>query len=244
MSAADVARAYAAARDVFDLRELWGEVEALDGKIEVATQVELFRQLTIFAARTTLWFLRNAQHPLNVKKLMEEYKPGIRHYIAGYEKMISSSIASAYKEKIVRFSEKHVPEPLALRIARLEILSSACDVVQVSNDGKRTLDEVGKLYFEVGAMLRLGWLRRQASRMGAASHWDRLATYSLTSSLFDQQRRVTASAIAAGSLKSWTASHQKNIDRFIAFIDDLKSDDAMTLPKLVIAVKKAEEVGR
>lgn len=243
MSTADVARAFVATRDAFGLRELWEEVEALDGKIAVDTQVELFRQLTLFAARGTLWFLRNAPQPLNVAKIIEEYKTGIRNYTARYEAMISSSIAHAYKEKIERFTAQKVPEPLVVHIARLEILSSACDVVHVSNDSRRPLEEVGKLYFEVGAMLGLGWLRRQASRMGAASHWDRLAIHSLISSLFDEQRRVTAMVIEKGTLADWSNAHKKEIDRFIAFIDDLKSGDAMTLPKLVIAVKKAEVVG-
>jgi glutamate dehydrogenase len=244
MSCADAARAYAAGRDAFSLRELWEEVEALDGKIEVGTQVELFRQLTIFAWRVTSWFLRNAPQPLNVGKIMQEFKTGIHNYTARYEAMISSSIAQAYREKIERFTSQKVPEPLVTHIARLEILSSACDVVRVSNDSRRPLEEVGKLYFEVGAMLKLGWLRREASRMGPVSHWDRLAVDSLISSLFDQQRRVTASVIGKGALQDWSASHKKEIDRFIAFMDDLKSGDVMTLPKLVIAARKAEEVGR
>jgi glutamate dehydrogenase len=244
MGPAEVARAYAAARDAFGLRELWAEVEALDGKIAVETQVELFRQLTLFAARATHWFLRNAPQPINVGKLMDEFKSGIRTYIASYQSIISSSIAQAYKEKIERFTKQQVPEELAVSIARLEILSSACDVVRVSNDSKRPLEEVGKLYFEMGAMLRLGWLRRQASRMAATTHWDRLAVHSLINSLFDQQRRVTALVIEKGTLTDWSNLHNKDITRFTAFMDDLKGSEAMTLPKLVIAAKKIEEVGR
>jgi NAD-specific glutamate dehydrogenase len=80
--------------------------------------------------------------------------------------------------------------------------------------------------------------------MGAVSHWDRLAGYSLISSLFDEQRRLTASVIEKGTLAEWSAAHKKQTDRFIAFIDDLKTDNAMTLPKLVIAARKVEEVGK
>jgi glutamate dehydrogenase len=158
--------------------------------------------------------------------------------------MISSSIDHAYKEKIERFTKEGVPEELAVQIARLEILSSASDVVQVSNDKNRPLDAVGKLYFEVGAMLRLGWLRRQASRMGAVAHWDRLAVHSLISTLFDHQRRLAASVIDKGTIAEWTTAHKREIERFNAFVDDLKASDTMTLPKLVIAAKKIGEVGQ
>jgi glutamate dehydrogenase len=210
----------------------------------VATQTELFRQVTLFVARATLWFLRNAPQPIDVTGIIAGYGPGIRTYMECYESIISTSIAKAYQEKIERLTTQQVPPALATLIGRLEILSSACDVVRVSNDSKRPLADVGALYFQLGAVLKLGWLRRQASRMGAQSHWDRLAVHSVIGSLFDEQRRLTASVIAAGTLEGWCKAHTKEIERFTAFIADLKTSDAMTLPKLVIAAKKVEEVGR
>ncbi len=244
MRTADVARAYAAARDLFGLRLLWAQIEALDGKIEAPVQAELFRQTTIFVDRTTRWFLRNAPQPLDVAILVKELESGIHRYMESYESIISDSVAKAYKQKIERFTAQQVPETLAIAMARLEILSSACDIVRVSNTSGKPLAEVGALYFQLGATLRLGWLRRQASRMAGQSHWERIAVYSIIGSLFDEQRRLTASVMAKGTLEEWCGAHEKDIERFSAFIADLKTSDTMTLPKLVIAAKKVEEVGR
>jgi len=244
MNYADVARAYITARDAFHLRALWEDIEALDGKVEASVQAELFRQVTLFVARTTQWFLRNGAQPLDVSKLIGGFKAGIQAYMACYESIISESINKAYHEKIERLVAQQVPQALATSIARLEIMSSACDVVQVSNDNNRPLAEVGRLYFEIGAKLRLGWLRRQASRMNVTSHWDRLAVYSIIGSLFDEQRRLTSSVLATGALEEWSKTHASDIERFGDFVADLKTGDTMTLPKLVIAAKKAQEVGK
>jgi glutamate dehydrogenase len=244
LASADVARAYVAARDIFGLRELWAEVEALDGKVHPASQVELFRQITFFVARVTLWFLRNVPQPLDIGTVFSEFQKGIAAYTACYKDIITPAIRESYQEKVERFTQEQIPEALAAAIAGLDVLASACDVVRVSNDSGYKLEKVGALYFQMGDMLKLDWLRSQAARIGAQAHWDRLAIYYTTDSLFNEQRRLTVSALAENALEDWQGKHAHAIERFDAFVADLKTGDTLTLPKLVIAAKKVEEVGR
>ncbi|HEU5047086.1 MAG TPA: NAD-glutamate dehydrogenase [Rickettsiales bacterium] len=241
---ADVARALAVTDEVFGLRALWQKVEALDGKIGVAAQVELFRQITAFTEQVAQWFLRNTVHPLDVVAATKEFAAGIKSYASSCESIISEPIAESYKERQESFLAAQVPAELAAEIARLDILSSAPDVVLVSNESKGKLATVGELYFRVGAALRLDWLRQQAGKIVAASHWDRLAVASIIGSLFDEQRRLTLSVLDKGALEDWQQERAGDIERFIAFMDDLKTGEAANLPKLVIAEKKVKEIGR
>jgi len=245
MRPADVARAYASARDAFSLRELWSAVEKLDGAVAVQVQGELFRQITSFVERITLWFLRNSSHTLSVAETIAQFDKGISGYLKSYESIISPAIEETYKEKIAHFVSEKVPDALAVNIARLDILASACDIVRVSNESKQSLEQAGKLYFELGALFNLDWLRREASHMLVLSHWDRLAVHSVIETLLDAQRRLTSSVMAKGTLEQWSDLYSKDIARFTAFIDDLRmTADSITLPKLVIAAKKVEEVGK
>lgn len=241
---ADVARAFAVTDEVFGLRLLWEKIEALDGKIAVSTQVEIFHNITLFTRHITLWFLRNAQHPLDVINTTREFASGIKSYAACYESIISEPVAENYKERTAYFVNVGVAPELAAEIARLEIMSSAPDVVIVSNECKSKIAEVGGLYFKLGAILRLDWLRQQAGKIVSTSHWDSLAVASIIGSLFDEQRRLTSSVIAKGSLDDWQGDMARDIERFIAFMDDLKTGEAANLPKLVIAEKKVKEIGR
>ena len=54
---ADVARAYAVARDIFALRETWAAIEALDNQVPADTQLSMLRQTLRPIRRATLWLL-------------------------------------------------------------------------------------------------------------------------------------------------------------------------------------------
>ena len=49
MPAAAIARAYAVTRGVFDLRDIWGRIEALDTKVPAALQTEMLIETTKLA---------------------------------------------------------------------------------------------------------------------------------------------------------------------------------------------------
>ncbi len=243
MSPADVASASAAADELFGLRSLWERVETLDGQVDVDTQVVLFQNIKAFAKQVTLWFMRNAPHPLDVAGIIKEFASGIRNYAVSYEAMISEAIAAEYRERNEWLVSQKVPTGLASDIAVLDIMSSAPDVVLVSNERRKKVDKTGELYFRLGAILRLDWLRQQAAKAVVTSHWEGLAVSSIIGSLFDEQRRLTASVGDEGKLEAWKEEHAGNIERFIAFMDDLKASEAITLPKLIIAEKKVKEIG-
>jgi glutamate dehydrogenase len=244
MSHADVVRAYVAATQAFGLRDLWDKVEALDGKVTVDVQIQLFNRLALFAKHITQWFMRNAPQPLEMADDKGKFVKGIKAYADCYESIISAPIAEDYKQKVESLSSAKVPAELAKAVAVLDIMSSAPDVVLVSSDRNKKLADVGKLYFEIGAMLRLEWLRQQAEKIVSVSHWDDLAISSIASGLLDEQRRLTASVVAGASLEKWSKEHEADIARFNAFIDELKGSEALSLQKLVMAEKKIKEVAR
>jgi glutamate dehydrogenase len=107
------------------------------------------------------------------------------------------------------------------------------------------VEAVGKLYFSVGARVRLGWLRLCAARIVATSHWERLAVQSLIGDLYDEQRRLTGSVIEVlckdkscpDSADAWAEAHAEDLQRFESFIDDLKAGESLDIPKLMVALQ-------
>jgi glutamate dehydrogenase len=243
-SVADVARAYTAARDAFGLRQLWASIETLDGKVLTSVQAELFMRVTQFAEQAIAWLLHNTPQPVDVANVISSMKKGIAEYRSHYATMVTQAITQNIRENTERFATQGVPQVVAQEVAWLPVLSSAYDVVRVSHDAGRKLPEVGALYFQLGELLELDWLRRQAVLTAGQGHWESLAVQSLLISLFDAQRRLTSAVLAVGTLEAWSTAHEKDISRFAAFMADLKTSDVMTLPKLVIAAQKIEEVGK
>ncbi len=248
---ADVVRALTVACEAFGLAALWNDVEALDGKAPAGQQAELFMQIRYFMERITLWMLRNAPQPLLVTPTVERFAPGIRNYLDRFAGFISDSVRAAYEEKIQRFTHPGIPPNLVEKIARMEIVSSACDVAKVSLASGLSVVTVGKVYFEIGARLKLGWLRRAASRMPATSYFDRLAAQSVIHQLFDQQRRIVGSVISGGCdettsldvTQAWLGQNEKDIARYLQFIEELRSKDVLDFPRLIVALRHIEALG-
>ena len=250
LPACDIARAYVVARDSFGVRELWQDIEN-ETSLPAATRAEMLAQISRFLERVVIWMLRNLPQPLYIGSTMDKFADGIDKYLDICEKLISDTLQKAYEDKKDRFLEMHATPSLANRIARLEIASSALDVLKLAQDNNLEPEQVGKIYFELGARLRLGWLRREASRMPVASYWERLAAKAIISELFDQQRRLAATAIPYMSKKGdsdktlddWQEGYSKTLARFRHFVDDLKTAEEVTFPMLVIALRNVEAIG-
>jgi glutamate dehydrogenase len=109
----------------------------------------------------------------------------------------------------------------------------------------------GAVYFELGARLRLGWLRRCAQTSLSDAYWDQLAVKSLIRELYRHQRRLTAKVLESLctddttchiSVDAWQAQHSKEMERYQRFIDDLKSQESIDLSMLIVAARNVESI--
>src|SRR3954454_8848246 len=63
---ADIARASLVAREVFDMRSLWADIEALDGKVAADKQLEMMLSVRRMVERATRWLLRTRPRPMDI----------------------------------------------------------------------------------------------------------------------------------------------------------------------------------
>ncbi|NJL29712.1 MAG: NAD-glutamate dehydrogenase [Thermoanaerobaculia bacterium] len=70
----EIARAYTAARDVFELRQVWEGIEALDNKVQMKLQVEMYLESVRLIEATTRWFLRHGQRPLDIAATVARFR--------------------------------------------------------------------------------------------------------------------------------------------------------------------------
>ena len=251
LPACDIARAYIVARDAFKIRELWRDIEE-KANLPEELRAQMFAQTSRFLERIVIWLLRNQPQPLKINKTMEKFAAGVDEYLEISDSLISNTLRKAYKLKQQRYVDLKSPKDLAHRIAHLEIASCAMDVLKLAQDHKLTTAQAGKLYFELGARLRLRWMRREASKMPVGSYYERLAAKAVNSELFDQQRRLAASVIPKickngdchhEMLDKWEQENHKTLSRLRAFVDDLKAAEEVTFPMLVIALRNVEAIG-
>jgi len=71
--------------------------------------------------------------------------------------------------------EQHVPEQLAARIASLEELHSALDLVEVTMAARVRIVYAAKAYFDLGERIGLSWIKEQIEALAADGQWQAVA---------------------------------------------------------------------
>lgn len=250
MGVDDIARAYTITRDVFELRSMWKEIEGLRYKIKVEAQVELFVEIQNLIERTSLWFLRRKPCALNVAKTVDLFAPGIRALSECLTQILPPVAEKAFERRLEKYLGYDVPPPLARQMAGLEAMSSACDIVQVASKAKLPVNVVGKVYYDVGALLQLGLLRRLLARMVYHSYWEKTSLNTLANELFDEQRRLASEVIktlckddsCTNSTERWMEANREQIERYSNFMDDLKAQEEPSLSMIIVAIRKVKEI--
>ena len=240
--AAEIARAYTVTRDAFGLREVWTAIESLDNQVAAEAQTRMLTASVELMRRVTLWFLRNLPQPLDIAATIEDYAPGIRLLTEELGSILASFDAQELERRLESLAADRVPEDIARRIAGLDPLAAACHIVHAAQACERPVDEVGAVYFAVGARLGLDWLRAEAQAIDADDHWQRLATTAIVEDLYGQQRALTSRVIAAAdgaageeAVTAWADHNRAAVQRANDLIAEFKSLGRIDIARLAIA---------
>ena len=240
--AEEIAGAYTVTRDAFGLRAVWSAIESLDNRVSAEAQTRMLAANGELMRRATLWFLRNLPQPLDIAATIATYAPGIRLLTEKLETMLAAFDAEELARRVETLAADGVPEDIARRVAGLDPLAAACHIVHAAQACERPVDEVGAVYFAVGARLGLDWLRAAALGLHADDHWQRLATTAIVEDLYGQQRALTSRVIAAAdgaagdeAVAAWADHNRAAVQRANYLIAEFKSHGRIDIARLAIA---------
>jgi len=236
----DIARAYIAIRDAFDLESVWSEIEALDNKVDAGTQVTLLLDVNQLIERATLWLLRHSPQPVDIGKNVNEFKAGIESLAKTVENIIPAAVADRVDFRANRYEKAGVPKALAKRAAYLLLLVSALDIIRTASACKMDQKDIASLYFRVGEDLGLGWLRYSAEKLPADNHWQKLASAAMIEELYTHQRGITLRIVNSGKgkgdlLEDWKKANSTVIDQTEQMLAELESAELVDLSMLAVA---------
>src|SRR5262249_41856425 len=88
---AQIARAYTAAREIFDMRKTWTEIEALDTRVPAKLQYSMSFQTGRLLRHVTYWLLAHRKRELQVDAAVAEFRKGVRQLEAEIDRVLSGS---------------------------------------------------------------------------------------------------------------------------------------------------------
>jgi glutamate dehydrogenase len=245
-----LARAYAAAREVFDMRSFWSEVEALDNVVAAETQLAMLIEGRRLVERATRWLARSNPASLDIKAITAHFEPGARLLAAALPDVLDGGDRWAFATRVDELEGAGAPNELAVRVAGMPALLSVFDIVEVANACKRPVDDVMAIYFGLGSRLDLNWLRDRIIELPRANRWQALARAALRDDLYSLHRELTQEVLDAGretgeaAVDEWISMHRVAVERGTAILSDIKASRTYDMTTLPVALREVRNLIR
>jgi glutamate dehydrogenase len=243
--ASQIARAYACAREIFEMRPLWAEIENLDCKCDAAVQIDLLLEGRRLVERASRWLLGNRPRQLDIASTVRHFRPGAMTLYASITRLLSPEDAEPLARRADELREQGVPEDLATRVAALPIMFSALDIVVVADERKLDVDHVAAVHFRLGSRLGLHWLRDQIVALPRDNRWRARARAALRDDLFAIHREITSEVLRSAPpgadpealVGGWIESNPAS-ERALQTLGDVRSGQSYDLTTLPVVVRE------
>jgi glutamate dehydrogenase len=247
-----LARAYAVAREVFEMRSLWAAVEELDNTIEAGTQLEMLIEARRLVERATRWLVRAYTDTIDIEATTRRFLPGARMLAEALPDVLDGLDRESFGERLDELAEAGVPAELARRVASMQALLSVFDIVEDAAVTERAQPIVMSIYFGIGSRLGLDWLRDRILELPRADRWQALARAALRDDLYRLHRSLTRDVLlSAGgqdsserSMESWQERNAAAVERALSVLGDVKASRSYDTTTLPVALRELKNLVR
>ncbi len=242
-SPAEVVQAYIILREVFKLRNLWTEIEALDNKVAAQLQIEMLLEIADLVERAAAWLLYRKR--LAIGPEIGKLTPSVRGVADSLFDLLPPSDRNLVSERSLRFAEAGAPEALATRIGGAMFLAAALDIADLAERSGQELYQAARVYYAVGAQFALDEMRIAARRLRTETPWQKQAVEATIDDLFalqtDLATRILASCSSTQSedpIAAWSAAHAAALAPAEPLIRELRVTTTPDLAMLVVASRQ------
>ncbi|MGD9386708.1 MAG: NAD-glutamate dehydrogenase [Gammaproteobacteria bacterium] len=243
---AAVARAFTIAREVFEIRDTWEAIEALDNQVAAAAQYAMLRSTQALLKQATRWLLDRRQELPDIAAAVARLNPGIRELAECLPEVLQGSRLERYEGAVQLYTETGLPASLARRVAALAPLHTALDIIGLAENCRVGVRHAADVYCRVGETLRLDWIADQVDNLHPEGMWQAKARGSLRDNLFSLHRALCANIIrcgdskqdAAGAIDAWLAGSAERVDHFRQMLAEMHDAAQLDFATLSVALQE------
>ncbi len=257
----DIVRAYWIAWEVFELKQLWTAIEALDHEVAAAVQMRMMQEVVKLGERAARWLLRSRPQPLDISDNLALFAGCVQWQHSLNTSQPNDDPATsqgAFQYHAVQADREHsqnmahefmqagVPEDLAQHIAGLSIQLSALDITLVSQEADIPVTHTAAVYFGLSERLQLHWLRDRISDLPRDNRWNSLSRAALRDEFYRTHRALSAAVLATDSpshaapakLATWLEKQALGVQRCEQVMLELGSVNVPDLAMLSVALRE------
>ena len=243
-TSADVATAFLAAREVFELPALWQRIDALDGRVKGEAQIGLYQATRGLVNAQTLWFLRNGAALSDLAGTIARHRAGIAALRSAVADVVPDRRKAQLEGEARRLAESGIPADLAADIAALDVLGLAPPITEIAETTRTPVPDAARAYLAIGEHLHIADLAAKANAIATPDYYDRLAVAQALSQLDDAQAAFTREALrgGAGGVEAWLAGQGDRLGRVRSTLEEIAGDKTCTVSRLLVAAGQLNDL--
>ncbi|MFT4077973.1 NAD-glutamate dehydrogenase [Rhodomicrobium sp.] len=245
-----VACAFAAVSAIYDLPAIHAGLDALDGRIDSAEQLRLYRTARDLLRRQAGFFLRHHRFRDGLEQGIAPYARGVAALAAAFSgdtaALLPERAVARLADAVARLQKTGLSPEFARRFAALEPLAQALDIVRVAGDMEAPVEDAARVVFAIRDAFHLDDIAAASEALAEGDHFDRLAVDASLSGLASAQRRLARSILAQSARRSdfaaWRARNEAAVSRVAEGLAEVLSGRGLTLAKLTVAVAQFRDL--
>ncbi len=249
-SAANIAIAYVAARDVFRFDEFQNSVEALDYKVPADDQLLLLISMMRRVRRGTRWFLRNRRDCLNLTNDVPLFAKHVASVIKETPNVLNHKERLAWNEKCDRFEKLGLKNDWVNLMAMPGYLFSGLGVAEAAVEKDSDVESAVEMYHLLGDKLGLYWFAIAVTNVKVENHWQAKARESFIDDIDKALRVMSVSLLSlAGkkyqleeALQLWMQEYSTVVSRWRTMATELESNVANDFAVFSVAMGELNDL--
>ena len=239
---ATVAKAFTVAREIFEARSYWHELEGYDRCVPADLQTALYLEIWNLMRQSTRRLITlPGGFAIDISSKVNRFGPGMREFRESLDRIVTEHEREALTERRDKLLAAGFEPDFAHRLAALGCMYSALDVV----DEARSLDldvvEVGRTYFRLFDELCLRWLRENIENLSVEKQWHAHARGNLRDELFSHHRVLVRRILTEqrGSdepITAWFDAHADAVARTREMLEEMRATSTLDFATMQVAI--------
>jgi glutamate dehydrogenase len=241
-----VVRAWAVAVEIAGALELWDEVGNANPPLPLRGELACWEWLARGIESAARWVLQTQPPEATAGGVFDMFVEPSRDLLKALPRLLPPGQIARINERVAALAREGLPRALPERIVPLDSLADVLDVVEIASEHGIEREAVMELYYEIGDLLDLDWVRDRIAELSADSRWERRARNSLNEGLLQVRKELTRRILLSRdegrpmktALEEYLVAHQEQLTRLGELIDDITSAQRPSLAALMVIVRE------
>ena len=193
-SSEQVARAYVAVREIFDLSGFVAAVEATDNLVSTRTQTELYLTFRRLLDRATRWVVQHRPDGVGIGDEIERFSAPVQGLLTRLRELQQGEERRRFDERAEEFEAAGVPDELARRGAGLIESVALLDIIECARSRDWDLDELAELYYALSDRVHFNDLLARVTGLSQDDRWTSMARAAMRDDVYTVMIELATSA--------------------------------------------------